>query len=56
LPRGSYACSPLRESARARAVGRSKATPFVFFVAVNMALLVLAALIALVVLLVLRLL
>lgn len=48
--------NPLREWARALAAGRSKATPFVFFVAVNVALLVLAALIALVVLLVLSLL
>ena len=46
--------NPLREWARALAAGRSKATPFVFFVAVNVALFVLAALIALVVLLVLR--
>jgi hypothetical protein len=45
-----------RESARALAAGRSKATPFAFFVAVNLVLLVLAALIALVVLLVRRLL
>ena len=46
--------NPLRESARALAAGRSKATPFVFFVAVNVALLALAALITLIVLLVLR--
>jgi hypothetical protein len=47
--------SRLREWARSLAAGRSKATPFVFFVAANVALLVLAALIVLVVLLVLRL-
>jgi hypothetical protein len=46
--------NPLREWARALAAGRSKATPFVFFVAVNVALLALAALIALIVLLVVR--
>ncbi|HEY3017201.1 MAG TPA: hypothetical protein VGJ23_00075 [Gaiellaceae bacterium] len=44
---------PLREWARALAGGRSKATPFVFFVAANLALFALAALIALFVLLVL---
>ena len=55
-PLSARSANPLREWARALAAGRSKATPFVFFVAVNAALLVLAALIALVVLLVLRLL
>jgi hypothetical protein len=46
----------IREAVRALASGRSSATPFVFFVAANLALLVLAALISLVVLLALRLL
>ena len=43
----------VRESARRIAAGRSKATPFVFFAGVNLALFALAVLIALVVLFVL---
>jgi hypothetical protein len=42
----------VRESARRIAAGRSKTTPFIFFVGVNLALLLLAVLIALVVALV----
>jgi hypothetical protein len=42
-----------RETARAIVAGRSKATPFVFFAAVNLALFALAGLITAVVLLVL---
>ncbi len=45
--------SLLREAARGLAAGRSKATPFVFFAAVNLFLLALAALITLVVLFIL---
>ena len=45
--------SSLREFARAIRAGRSKATPFVFFASVNLALLVLAAALSLIVLLIL---
>lgn len=45
--------SSLREFGRAIRAGRSKATPFVFFAGVNLALLVLAAALSLIVLLIL---
>jgi ribosomal protein S21 len=45
--------SSLREFGRAITAGRSKATPFVFFAGVNLALLVLAAAVSLIVLLIL---